>query len=251
MAHSSCTWCDVSKDLLHERGELRTIGSCINNHQAWAASGSKPNNTKNYKCCVHPPIFSGNSDTKILTILPPPELHLLLGVVNTLVDKMSRELEEITNDWIKDCNVKREVTNGGTGFNGNSCRILLKKVDILREKNLRCLKYVDTLKKFNDVVESCFGIKLKTDYLEKISIFKKSYLSLQISVTPKVHAVFYHIEDYCSEHKKGLGVDSEQAMESVHHDFKTTWKHYLVDVKNENYDHNLLRAVCAYNGKHI
>ena len=207
---------------------------------------------KNFKSCIHPPISSGDKNTKILDIIPPPELHLMLGVVNTMVDKMSVEFEQITNDWIKESNVKREVTHGGTGFNGNSCKILLSKIDILRTKsNLQCLKYVNAFSSFKNVVHDCFGSALNAHYMRSIDKFKTYYLDLNISVTPKVHAVFYHIIDYCSEHKRGLGFYSEQAMESVHFDFLSTWSRYKVSPNHAEYDKQLLKAVCAYNSNHV
>ena len=65
---------------------------------------------------------------------------------------------------------------------------------------------------FDAVVESCFSSFLESDYFEKINKFKKSYCDLSISITPKVHAVFFM---FCKKHKKGLRFFSEEAMESV------------------------------------
>lgn len=255
MAHSStcpCTYCNVKKDSLENQGVLRTVGSCIQNYESWKENGSDKKKAKDFDCCVNPPIFYANKYTTILSIIPPPELHLLLGVVNTLVDKLSEECSDIANKWIKECNVKRETTNGGTGFNGNSCKALLNKIDILRSKdNLPSLKYVDTLSKFKNVVEACFGTKLKPGYNNKIELFKRSYLDLKISITPKVHVVFHHIEDFCSRQKDGLGFFSEQAMESVHFDFLTRWKNYKVSLNHLDYGQHLLKAVCSYNSHHL
>ena len=47
-----------------------------------------------------------------------------------------------------------------------------------------------TLKKFNEVVEACFGNTLGQNYQEKIKGFKESYLATSTSVSPKVHTVF-------------------------------------------------------------
>lgn len=254
MAHSStypCTWCCANKNELHERGEFRTIGNCKSYYDAWVKNGSKKKDAKNYQCCINPPIFSGDDSKKILDIIPPPELHLMLGVVNTMVDNMEKECEESTESWIRKCNVKREVANGGTGFNGNSCRTLLKKVDILRANgDIRCLKYVETFSKFKDVVDACFGVELDPKYCKKIDSFKNSYMDLSISVTPKVHAVFFHVQDFCSGKKNGLGFFSEQAMESVHHDYLTTSKRYNVSTNHDDYDQYSLRSLCDYNANH-
>lgn len=68
----------------------------------------------------------------------------------------------------------------------------------------------------------------------------------------QVHAVFYHVADFCRLMKRGLGPWSEQACESLHHDFARTWE----DFKVKSHDHpdfknRLLRSVCVYNSRHI
>lgn len=78
------------------------------------------------------PIIASDRD-KILEILPPPELHLLLGTVIHLFDHMDTEFPFIATNWAKECNVYRvDVYRGTLGFQGNSCKILLKNVDKLR-----------------------------------------------------------------------------------------------------------------------
>ena len=47
-------------------------------------SGENRQQAKHYGNVIHMPILSGEPDTLVIDLLPPPELHLLLGVVNTL-----------------------------------------------------------------------------------------------------------------------------------------------------------------------
>ena len=141
-------------------------------------------------------------------------------------------------------------------FSGNDCKKLLNNTDILREICtskcvFSCMKFLDCLEKFKSVVESCFTLDLKSGYEEKICAFKKSYFDLNISVTPKVHSVFFHIKDFCEISNKGLGFYSEQAVESAHADFKKIWKKYKVKKSNTNYPENLLKAVREYSSKHV
>ena len=76
--------------------------------------------------------------------------------------------------------------------------MLLKKLNVLHqtlkesggELLERGLPFIETLKAFSLVVESCFGVKLQEGYKEHIQEFKKVYLDLGISVTPKVICVF-------------------------------------------------------------
>ena len=43
-------------------------------------------------------------------------------------------------------------------------------------------------------------------------------------MTPKVHAVFYHVSEFCEKKQMGLGFFSEQEMECVHFEFKRIWQ---------------------------
>ena len=62
------------------------------------------------------------------------------------------------------------------------------------------------------------------------------YLSLEIDVTPKVHAVMYHVSEFCELKGMGLAPWSEQTSESVHHDFNLLWEKYkLKDIQHIDY----------------
>lgn len=205
-----------------------------------------------YKCTYH----FVSSRKKLIELIPPPELHLLIGVINKLYDEMLKYFEHVCELWAKKCNVKREILYGSEGFSGNDCHKLLQKVDILREIctsscNFSCMRYVDCFEKFKDVVTSCFSIELKPEYSQRINAFKISYLDLNITVTPKVHTVFYHVEEFCKISGMGLGFYAEQAVESAHADFKKIWKKYKVKKSNDNYSTNLIKAVREYCSKHV
>ena len=73
------------------------------------------------------------------------------------------------------------------------------------------------------MVHSCYGNELHPNYDLTINEFMNEYLKLEISVTPKVHAVFHLIEELCSLTRMGLGPWSEQASESVHQEFTKCW----------------------------
>lgn len=167
---------------------------------------------------------------------------------------MMKKCNEDALKWFKKCNVQPDKRSGGTSFNGNACKILLNKIDILRnskEYNICCLKYVDVLKKFNDVVDACFGSMLDVNYEKIIDDFKMQYLKCNFSVTTKVHIVFHHIKDFCSKKERGLGFYSEQAFEAVHHDFLSVWKYFKVSENHSNYDNKLRSAVRRFNSRHI
>ncbi|CAH1105875.1 unnamed protein product [Psylliodes chrysocephalus] len=214
-----CTWCYAQKDHLDKPGLDRTIGNSLQHYQEWFEAGTVRKDAKKFKSCIYPPIFHGSKDSKILYLVPPPELHLLLGGVNTIVNHMFGDFEKDAANWIKKCNVQREVRQGGAAFTGNSCKILLSKVDLLRANcELGCLS-LDCLGR---VVHECFGMILRPNYKSAIADFRRSYLALLKSVTPKIQAIFFHVEEFCDSTGKALGFYSEQAIESVHHDFNET-----------------------------
>lgn len=87
--------------------------------------------------------------------------------------------------------------------------------------------------------------------MEKIELFKTNFLNSDLKVTPKIHAIFYHITDFCEMAKVGLGVYNEQASESVHYDFLNTWKNYKVNTNHHQFGDRLLSAVKHYNAIHF
>ena len=184
-----------------------------------------------------------DDETPVLHIVPPPELHLMMGPVNHLYNEMNKFWPQ-SEDWLKLCFVKKSDYHGGA-FEGNDCRKLLKNTDSLREICPKEHKrYFDTLSYFNDVVSSCYGFELHPSYKSNISNFKREFLKLNISVTPKVHAVFHHVEEFCMLKGMGLGPWSEQTSESLHHELTKCWEKYLVkDTDHPLYGAKLLQAV--------
>ena len=66
------------------QGEPRTLGNLRQSYNEWQESGANRNDAKRHNNAIHQAVFDGSDDTEIIDILPPPELHLLLGVVLTL-----------------------------------------------------------------------------------------------------------------------------------------------------------------------
>ena len=88
--------------------------------------------------------------------------------------------------------------------------------------------------------------------MKKIQAFASAYISLPINITPKVHVVVFHIEEFCDMTGRGLAPWSEQTGESCHHDFNQTWeKFYVRDQESDVYGKRLLQAVQEYNGQHL
>ena len=118
--------------------------------------------------------------------------------------------------------------------------------------NRKINNFISAFNSFNDVVSSCYSKVLQPGYKDKINRFKSCFRALKINVTPKIHAVFFHIIEFCELMDKGLGPWSEQASEAVHSDFKKTWKNYVVrDISHDDYPRRLCSAVVSYNSQHL
>lgn len=227
-----CPYCDTCTNNLFCSGDSRTVIQCDNNYKEWSSSKKcSRKNAKNFKNCVNSPLLP-HVNKKILNYIPPPELHLLLGAVNTIFDKMSAEFEGVSLMWAKQCNVSKACAYGNYAFVGNDCNKLLNSLDILDSmKILGVCKYVELLRNLKKVVDGCFSVRLDPEFKDYLKSFKLSYLALEISVTPKIHIIFEHIEEFCEFSQQGLGYYSEQAMEAVHCDFKTTWNNIIKYLK--------------------
>ena len=93
---------------------------------------------------------------------------------------------------------------------------------------------------------------LDADFENKIALFKDSFDSLPVkTVTPKIHAILYHVPEFCSEHQKALGFFSEQASESVHSKFNDVWQKYKVAKDHPQYNMQLFKAVTEFNSYRI
>jgi len=153
MAHGSahpCTWCDVAKPDLWSTGQLRTLGSIKEKFRDWSSAGGVLNKAKYHGNCVHEPIFMGAADKKVIDIIPLPELHLMIGPVNTLFNALIKKWPEALQ-WADTCSVTREAIHGGS-FTGNSCRKLLRNVNQLEQMcPPECIPFVKTFQAFNRV----------------------------------------------------------------------------------------------------
>ena len=274
-----CPWCEVSRDefaiftkasmnmKLRDLHSIREKASryqfAASEHQSRKKLSSAP-----FYSCEKMPLLPQNVDasTLVLDLVPPMELHLMLGIVNGLYDHLDKQLMEnkcsiTATDLSTDLGLKRFQYHGGQ-FNGNQCKKLLGNISKLKDNLVKAGAYsvgepvLKALEYFNMVVDSCFGQELKSDYQVHIAKFADSFLALGKNVTPKVHAVFLHVPQFLQRHKelqRGLGYWSEQASESVHSDFANLWIHssYKRASIHKEYNTKLLKCVIAYNSRHL
>ena len=253
-------------------GQPRTLGSIRCSHQRRQTDSLDRGRTqpaKEYDNCVHMPLLPGADDVLVLDVLPPMELHLLLGTVNRLVDHLEQTLTDsgsrlTIQQWISRLGLTRCSFHGGQ-FDGNSCKKLLTSVDVLQslaeDAGAFCaMPVVEALRALRTVVTGCFGQDVSGDVVERVAAYREAYLALGITVTVKKHAIFAHVAEFCVARDRGLGLFSEQASESVHADFAAVWSRYKVSSANAAYHQylpsiptypQLLRAVEVYNCRHM
>lgn len=108
-------------------------------------------------------------------------------------------------------------------------------------------KYIQVFCAFDQVVSACFGKELKSDYKEHIKKFFYCVKKLCITVTPKVHALIYHVPEFIEMTGHPLGFYSEQASESVHYAYTNHAEDFKINKNHSNYHGKLLRSVCSFN----
>ena len=213
-------------------------------------------------CLLLPP----DPTMSILSFIPPPQLHLMMGCVNHPFNLMRslmahhQKLPEF-DKWCR----KHSITRRGyeaNSLDGNNSSLFMKAVEKLREAKMEVPEgtedegeplvppsggpILDTLSSLLKVVQGTMSHQLDPSYKEYIASYKTHLLSLpghmmaacgmKTQLTWKEHVVICHLEQWLDANKRGLAPYSEQASESIHkmHE-KLSWGNYKVPVGHKNY----------------
>ena len=63
-------------------GDLRTFGRLVECNEQYTKAGSKERDMKKFFNVVNPPLINAEEDQVVGDVVPPPELHLLMGATN-------------------------------------------------------------------------------------------------------------------------------------------------------------------------
>lgn len=126
---------------------------------------------------------------------------------------------------------------------------MIHNIDNIHE-NLYIFDF-QTLDRFHEVYESCFKSSLDPEYEHHIARFAESWKEAELPNSSKFHILRFHVPQFCKIMRSALGKFSEQATETVHFDFSTTWDRVKVPESSDNYDNSLLHSVILYNSSHI
>ena len=88
-----------------------------------------PSKLLQFQCphTVHEPLLDGPGDVLVLDLVPPPELHLLLGSTNRIFDALNAAWgEDKAFKWAIRKNIVRSAYRGGS-MEGPSCKKVLEK----------------------------------------------------------------------------------------------------------------------------
>lgn len=107
---------------------------------------------KDYFNCINKPLIGDDPQTTILDIIPPPELHLMLGATNHIFDALNENWGgNQAYNWGLKHNITRVDYHGGS-LDGNNCKRLLEKAELLKEELPDYLKaFAEALVAFNNV----------------------------------------------------------------------------------------------------
>lgn len=160
-AHGGKHTCLYCNGTINAPGNLRTVGELKSSLERYQDSGSNPRNMKEFDNVIYPCLLDEDDEKSILEIIPPPELHILMKIVTTLVSILREE--ETLKSWIKSKGVHWHGYNGG-GLDGQNSSKVLKMIEPLAE-------YVDAeCPEYNSVVELlghfASGIKIRLLFIE-------------------------------------------------------------------------------------
>ena len=98
---------------------LHTFGSINKWNRKFVQDGSRIQHAPKYKNCVRPCLVEQDDDVLVLDAIPPPQLHLHIGGVNTAMDVMMDLWGETkVLEWCKKHHIMRRGYHGGS-FDGN------------------------------------------------------------------------------------------------------------------------------------
>ena len=255
-----CIYCNT--DDLSKAGTPRTIGTICERHQAYLDSGLDKKHLKDYENCANFPLitddYEGDKNKEILDLVPPPGLHMMLGIVNQKVKVLETVIPTLVDEWVKHSNAPRNAYHGGV-FEGNGCKSLVDNVDYLEMLVLKdpakrspiVLSIIEVLRAFGKMRHSCYAKILQPDFEKRIDNYSAALDNAvsdhDVSIILKNHIAKFHVKTWCQRKQVGLGARSEQAPEASHKKFLKTWQKFAVT--GPTLGKQLLRTACVFNSE--
>ena len=103
-------------------------------NREYVANGSKAKDAMHYDNVINWPLLTGPDDKLVLDMFPPPQLHLMIRIVNHILDNLSKVSkkwygQDYVLDFVKQTGIARQDYHGG-GFEGRVVNKILQKFTI-------------------------------------------------------------------------------------------------------------------------
>ena len=262
-----CAYCDQHKSHFEKKGAQRTIDSILKMYEKYHQQNGNLDYPAECDSVCREPILPGFPEsTPILHVIPPPELHLMEGVVNHILAKIRWSYAHF-DEFMASLGLDKEKYKKYTlkcNYVGDDCKKVLDHIDQFVERVLwyaahEVIPHLNFLRAFARVVHSCFGFELQPDYAEQIRLAREAFESLVEATADqtgkcrvrwfyKVHVVLHHVEEFVEEYGP-LGPYSEQAGETVHDAWMKVWVRYrALPIPPQE---RLLRALVEWNFERV
>ena len=257
-----CIYCNTND--LSKAGTPRTIGTLCYWHRKFLDSGFDKKHLKDFENCVSFPLitddYEGDKNKEILDLVPPPGLHMMLGIVNQKVKILEKEIPDLVEEWVKHSNAPRNAYHGGV-FEGNGCKSLVDKIDYLEMLVLKdpdpakrtpvVLSMIEVLREFGKMRHSCYAKVLQPNFEEKIDSYSAALENAatdhDVSIILKNHIAKFHVKTWCLRKNVGLGARSEQFAEASHKKLLKIW--HRIQATGPFSGKQLLRTACVFNSE--
>ncbi len=83
-----CTWCEACSPF-NTKAPLRTLERFKEQVDCVRKAGAQSSKALEFFNCINWPLLEGPGNTPVLDIIPPPELHLMLGVTNHIFNRLN------------------------------------------------------------------------------------------------------------------------------------------------------------------
>ena len=253
-------------------GEYRTVRNITANHEKWVQETSHMPIQKrrkllsSYKSCEFPPISFrvGAEDEEVIKILPPDPLHILLGIVNLITDKLEEMYPcEMKEELYPKLCIKKSGEGHGGKFAGPSCKNLLK------EESLKLIEEIlptfEITKDFTNYLRSVRHLhemsvnKDLGDFNPVIDEFEENFFNLfrnyQVSMTLKVHIVVHHYKFYFESTGKTFKETNGEFTETCHHTLRKSDEcngtNIVRKIATPIHQYKSLKSITNHNSKKI